>query len=147
MTPVKRTKRTTPKATTHGPSEIAPGVFVGGWNDALKFEGVRFCVLDDAPDDRPTSTHVRIYEESTDRANTADLDRLAAGVGAARKTGSPVLVFCGHGVRRSPLGGAWYLHKSEGISLDAAYDRIRAVRPKIEHARDWIGHPDNLEKA
>ena len=147
MPRTKNSKPRTPNTPAHGPSEIAPGVFVGGWNDALKFEGVRFCVLDDAPEDRPTSEHVRIYDESTDRANRANLDRLAAGVAAARKSGSPVLVFCGHGVRRSPLGAAWFLHKSEGLPLDAAYDRIRAVRPKIEHARDWIGHPDDLETA
>jgi hypothetical protein len=133
------------KAPAKSPSEIAPGVFVGGWNDALRFEGAKFCVLDEAPDDMPAATHVPIYNETTDRADTANLNRLAGSIREARSKGEPVLVFCGHGVRRSPLGGAWYLHVSEGISLDAAYDRIRAVRPKVEHAHSWIGNHGNLE--
>jgi hypothetical protein len=132
------------KTTTKSPSEIAPGVFVGGCNDALRFVGAKFCVLDEAPDDMPTATHVPIYNEATDRADTANLNRLARSIREARSKGEPVLVFCGHGVRRSPLGGAWYLHTSEGISLDAAYDRIRAVRPKVEHAQSWIGNHSNL---
>jgi hypothetical protein len=141
----KRGTRARSGTPTKGPSEIAPGVFVGGWNDALRFAGAKFCVLDEAPDDMPAATHVPVYNEATDRADTANLDRLAGSIREARSKGEPVLVFCGHGVRRSPLGGAWYLHRSEGISLDAAYDRIRAVRPKVEHARSWIGNRGNLE--
>jgi hypothetical protein len=145
MAAAKKTRKVPARAT--GPSEIAPGVFVGGWNDALKFEGARFCVLDDAPDDRPPSAHVPIYEESKDQAIPANLDRLAADVGAARAQGQPVLMFCGHGIRRAPLAGAWYLHRAEGLPLAKAYERVRAARPKIEEAREWIGHPGNLESA
>jgi protein-tyrosine phosphatase len=128
------------------PSEIAPGVFVGGWNDALQFQGVRFCVLDEAPPDMPKATHFPIYDERTDHANTKNLDRLAEAIGIAHAAGEPVLVFCGHGVRRSPLAGAWYLRRSQGLPLDAAYDRIRAVRPKIEHAREWMSTARDLEQ-
>ncbi|EQD72295.1 dual specificity protein phosphatase 12 [mine drainage metagenome] len=133
------------RTTQKSPSEIAPGVFVGGRSDALRFAGAKFCVLDEAPDSMPTATHVPIYDAAADRAVPANLDRLAASIRQARTKGEAVLVFCGHGVRRSPLGAAWYLHTTEGISLDAAYDRIRAVRPKVEHARDWIGNHRNLE--
>jgi Dual specificity phosphatase, catalytic domain len=137
--------RAKPNTTRKSPSEIAPGVFVGGWNDALRFAGAKFCVLDEAPDDMPAATHVPIYHEATDKADITNLNRLARSIREARSKGEPVLVFCGHGVRRSPLGGAWYLHTSEGISLDAAYDRVRAVRPKVEHARSWIGNHGNLD--
>lgn len=126
------------------PSEIAPGVFVGGWKDAEHFEGARFCVLDEAPDDMPPATHIRIYDEATDRADRKSLDRLAREMHAAHAKG-PVLVFCGHGVRRSPLGAAWYLHQVEKLSLDEAYARIRESRPKIEEAREWIGNVGNLD--
>jgi protein-tyrosine phosphatase len=129
------------------PSEIAPGVFVGGWNDAIQFQGTRFCVLDEAPEEMPVATHVRIYDEEADRADPRSLDRVADAIAAARARGEPVLVFCGHGIRRSPLAAAWYLHRTEGISLDAAYDRIRAVRPKVEPARKWAGNADALERA
>lgn len=135
------------KSPSRSPSEIAPGVFVGGWKDAERFQGTKFCVLDEAPPDMPPATHIPIYREEGDRPDTKNLDRLAEGVRSARAKGEPVLVFCGHGVRRAPLGGAWYLHRAEGLSLDQAYDRVRAVRPKIEHARDWIGNPGELERS
>lgn len=143
--PAKALPRTPPRPEAPGPSEIAPGVFIGGWNDALAFDGARFCVLDEAPDDLPAATHVPIYDERTGRANRRNLDRLATEIARARARGASVLVFCGHGVRRSPLAGAWYLHRAEKISLDAAYDRIRAVRPKVEVARAWLGEPSSLD--
>ncbi|HTT16700.1 MAG TPA: dual specificity protein phosphatase family protein [Thermoplasmata archaeon] len=142
----KRTPRRAAAAPRSGPSEVAPGIFVGGWNDALGFSGSRFCVLDEAPEGMPEGTHIPIYDEAKDAPIRANLDRLAREIGAARRAGRPVLVFCGHGVRRSPLGAAWYLHRSEAIELDAAYDRIRAVRPKVEPARAWIGDLEPLER-
>jgi len=147
MTATPRKSRTTKTRTKRHPSEIAPGVFVGGWNDALEFEGKRYCVLDELPSDAPADGGYTIYDEATEAPNVANLNRLAEAVRQARAGGSPVLIFCGHGVRRSPLAGAWYLHRSEGIDLDAAYDRIRAVRPKVEHAKEWIPHPDALDRA
>jgi protein-tyrosine phosphatase len=143
--PAKPRTAPRPSSRAHGPSEIAPGVFVGGWNDALGFDGTRFCVLDEAPADMPPATHVPIYDEGTGRANRKNLDRLATEIGKARAAGSPVLVFCGHGVRRSPLAGAWYLHRAEHLTLDAAYERVRAVRPKVEPARAWLGEPTSLD--
>jgi hypothetical protein len=140
-----RAKQAKPRAST--PSEIAPGVFVGGWNDAVGFEGARFCVLDEPPTELSGVTHVPIYDGATDRAIPENLERLAAAMRAAHARGERVLVFCGHGVRRGPLGGAWYLRRSEGLSLEEAYARVRTVRPKIEHPREWIGDASNLESA
>lgn len=145
MPPSKKTSRLKPA--DHAASEIAPGVFVGGWKDAAGFEGTRFCVLDEAPDDLPPATHIPIYNEAAGGASTKALDRVAEGMRRARVEGRPVLVFCGHGVRRAPLAGAWYLHRAEGLSLEEAYARVRAVRPQIEVARDWVENPDALEGA
>ena len=142
----KSPTRSSPKRAS-GPSEIAPGVFVGGWKDAQAFEGAKFCVLDEAPDDMPAATHVAIYREEDGTAIPARLDRVADGVTRARAEGKPVLIFCGHGIRRSPLAGAWYLHRAEGLPLDGAYDRVRQARPKIEHAREWVENADELERA
>jgi hypothetical protein len=142
--PRKNSPNARPAARKKGPSEIAPHVFVGGWKDAVAFEGARFCVLDEAPPDMPPATHVPIFDDSTGRAIVTNLDRLANAVGAARGRGEPVLMFCGHGVRRSPLAGAWYLHRAEKLSLDAAYDRIQTVRPKIERAQEWVPDPKDL---
>jgi len=144
------TKRTTARPATPkvppSPQEIAPGIFLGGWKDAARFEGARFCVLDEAPEDMPTGTHIPVYDESGDRPNIGNLDRLAREVRSVHESGRPVLIFCGHGVRRSPLGAAWYLHRYEHLSLDEAYERIRSVRPQVEHAREWIGHPGPLSE-
>jgi len=127
------------------PAEIAPGVFVGGWKDATRFEGERFCVLDEARDDLPPCVHVPIFSETTGEVNRRNLDRLAKLVQTARSEGKPALIFCGMGIRRGPLGGAWYLHRAEHLSLDEAYARVRAVRPQTEHARDWVPNPTGLE--
>jgi protein-tyrosine phosphatase len=120
-------------------------VFVGGWNDAVKFEGTRFCVLDEAPEEMPPATHVPIYDGATDSALPSNLDRLAREIGAARATGQPVLIFCGHGIRRSPLAAAWYLHRSERLPLSVAFERVRAVRPKAEPPSSWMRNTANLE--
>lgn len=118
-------------------SEIEPGVFVGGWTDAENFNGTKFCVLDEAPPEMPAATHVPIYDGAKREPIPANLDRLAQLIGAARSRNERVLVFCGHGVRRAPLAGAWFLHRSEGLSLDQSFDRVRAVRPDIEHVKKW----------
>ena len=94
----------------------------------------------------PAATHIPIYDESSGRANRTNLDRLAKEIGAARERGEPVLVFCGHGIRRSPLGGAWYLHRSERLPLDAVYARVRGVRPRVEEPKTWRGDPSSLDE-
>lgn len=141
----RSTRSARPTKTPPSPQEIAPGVYVGGWNDAVKFTGRRFCVLDEAPDDMPPGAHIPIYDEGKDAPIVANLDRLAKEMSAARRDHEPVIVYCGHGVRRGPLGAAWYLHRAEKLPLDEAYARIRTVRPKIETAREWIGNWKSLE--
>jgi protein-tyrosine phosphatase len=137
MTPAQKSQPTPSNRQKSHATEIDPGVFVGGWKDAESFQGTRFCVLDDAPEEMPTAIHVTIYDGATHRPIVDNLDRLSDLIGAARARNEPVLVFCGHGVRRSPLAGAWYLHRAQGLSLDAAFDRIRSVRPGVEHVKEW----------
>ncbi|MCI4341153.1 MAG: hypothetical protein L3K11_02085 [Thermoplasmata archaeon] len=137
-TPRGRSRRA---AQPSSPSEIAPGVFVGGWSDAPSFKGRRYCVLDERPAEAlPADEQITIYDGEGDRAIPENLDRLAGLVEEARSGGEPVLLFCGHGVRRGPLAGAWYLHRHEGLAFPEAYARIRAVRPGVEEAGEWIGH-------
>lgn len=143
----KRAKTSRAAKSTTTPSEVAPGVFVGNWEDAVRFEGARFCVLDEAPADMPPATHVPIYTEATDRASPKELDRLAAAMQRSHEKGEPVLVFCHQGLYRSPLGAAWYLHRSEGLTLDQAYDRIRSVRPRAKPASGWLGNYAEIERA
>jgi len=141
MSAAKR-PRTTGKTERHAsPSEISPGIFVGGWKDAERFSGARICVLDERPDELDSmsgATHVPIYDGEKDAPIVANLDKVADLVNAAHRRGEPALVFCGHGVRRGSLGGAWYLHRFEGATLDAAFERVAAVRPQIERPREWM---------
>jgi len=138
----RKPARTKPTA-----AEVRPGLFVGGWGDAQKFSGTKFCVLDEAPPDMPAATHVAIFDEATEEPIVSSLDQLSELISAARTREEPVLVFCGHGVRRSPLAVAWHLHRSESIPLDDAFDRIRAVRPFIEPVHAWAKGWKVLEAA
>jgi len=139
--------RRKPRTERPSASEIAPGVFVGGWKDAVGFDGARFCVLDEMPAETPADAGVTIYDGERDVPILSNLDRVAKLVEEAHADHRPVLVFCGHGVRRSPLAAAWYLHRSEGLPIDEAYRRIQAARPQVEHAREWIGHWEILTDA
>lgn len=142
--PTRSSRAVSPK--THA-SEIAPGVFVGGWKDAEGFVGARICVLDESPDETlPGMTHVPIYDGEKDRALPRNLDKVAEMAIAARGRNEPVILFCGHGIRRGSLAGAWYLHRAENLPLDQAFDRVAAVRPKIERPRDWIGNTSDLDQ-
>jgi hypothetical protein len=125
-------------------SEIVPGLFVGGSAEAARFSGTKICVLDHAPAGTEFSAHVPIYDAATDRVLPEALDRVSQLIADAQKRGEPVLVFCGHGVRRSPLSVAWHLRRTQQLSLDEAYARLRAVRPIVEDARDWVGDPTGL---
>ncbi|EQD40321.1 Dual specificity protein phosphatase 14, partial [mine drainage metagenome] len=126
-----------PRAGAALPSEISPGVFVGGRAVAAAFSGCRICVLDDGASPGVSATHLPVYDPEADRPIVENLERVAEAVRRAHDRGEPVLIFCGHGVRRSPLAAAWYLRRAEGISLEAAYDRIARVRPFVERAETW----------
>lgn len=149
MSPAKSPSKTRrAEAKKNHASEIAPGVFVGGWKDAEGFTGARICVLDDAPEETlPGMAHVPIYDGKTDRALTSNLDKVAELAMAARRRDEPVILFCGHGVRRGSLAGAWYLHRAQRLPLDQAFDKVEAVRPQIERPADWIGNTSDLESA
>lgn len=145
MTSPEKKTAVKPKPRLGGASEVAPGVFVGGVRDAAEFEGARICVRDEDEEAVPTSTHLPVYDGRTDRALRTNLEEIARAIDRERAAGRPVLVYCGHGVRRSPLAAAWYLHRTEGLPLAAAYARIRGVRPQIEEASEWVGDTTGLE--
>ena len=148
MTAARRSPARAASPRTSPLSEVAPGVFVGGWKEAERFSGARICVLDERPaelDGWPGTEHVPIYDGAKDAPLVENLDRVADWMHRAHATGAPVMVFCGHGVRRGSLGGAWYLHRYAGMTLTEAFDAVAAVRPQIERPEEWIGHAELLE--
>ncbi|MFY9716908.1 MAG: hypothetical protein WAK40_03105 [Thermoplasmata archaeon] len=141
MTTSRRSTGGAPKSSPSNASEIADGVFVGGWTDAASFVGARFCVLDERPAelDRMSGTeHLPIYDVATGAPRVENLDRIVDLAHQAREGGLPVLLFCGHGVRRGSLAGAWYLHRYSRLTLDQAFDRVAAVRPQIQRPEEWM---------
>ncbi|HTP53856.1 MAG TPA: hypothetical protein VML94_02690 [Thermoplasmata archaeon] len=141
MTTSRKSNSGRAKKSSSNPSEIADGVFVGGWKDATSFAGARFCVLDERPeelDEMPGTEHLPIYDGTTDAPKVENLDRITEMAHRAREQGTPVLLFCGHGVRRGSLAGAWYLHRYGNLTLDQAFERVAAVRPQIERPEEWM---------
>ncbi len=94
----------------------------------------------------PAEAHHRVYDREQDVPDRAGLEVVVRLAKSARAQGKPVLLFCGHGIRRGPLAGAWYLHRVEGLSLEEAYARIRGVRPKVEHVKEWVGSWEGLAR-
>jgi hypothetical protein len=122
-----------------GASEVAPGLFVGGVADARTFDGRKFSVRDEPPEEGlRCDAHLAVYDPDGDRPSRENLDRLYELVERVRGPHERVLVFCGHGIRRGPLAAAWILHRRDGISLDDAYERIRRVRPGVETPDEWL---------
>lgn len=49
-----------------------------------------------------------------------------------------VLVACGAGIERSPLAIMWYLFTKKSMTLNAAYEYVKRLRPIIMDRRSWI---------
>ena len=68
----------------------------------------------------------------------ARLDTTAAVIDAALALNLRVLVHCEEGSERAPLMVAWYLVSRRGMSLDEAYNLLRARRPIVRDRRKWL---------
>jgi protein-tyrosine phosphatase len=121
-------------------SEVVPRLFVGGRADAPAFRGVRISVLEDLGDPTPAEVRIPILVAANGGADRRALDRAADVIAGALRGDQPVLVYCGHGVRRSPLAVAWFLHRRRGLSFDAAYAALQAQRPEVEPASGWLSN-------
>jgi atypical dual specificity phosphatase len=128
-------------------SEIIPGLFVGGRADAAGFQGIRICVLDNAGDESPAEARIPILTAKDRGADRAALDKVAARIQEALRHRDRILVYCGYGVRRSPLAVAWFLHRTRGHSLDDAYQIVQKGRAETEPAYRWLSNWASLSKA
>ncbi|VDD82033.1 unnamed protein product [Mesocestoides corti] len=64
----------------------------------------------------------------------------------AKLSGGRVLVHCFAGISRSPTLAIAYLMKTEHISFDEAYNRVKAIRPKISPNFNFIGQLTDFQK-
>jgi hypothetical protein len=119
-----------------GASEIVANLYVGDLQDAVKFDGMIISVLGDRPDCEPR----RAIELPFLLSGRARLDTIAAVIDAALKLNLRLLVHCEEGSERAPLVVAWYLATRRGMTLDQAYDLLKARRPIIRDRRKWLGN-------
>jgi protein-tyrosine phosphatase len=116
--------------------QITDTVWLGDIADAMGFKGQRICVLESMPPRKSLWIPVLQFSD-TPFVLREQLDVLALAIDWAAKQG-PVLVYCGAGIERSPLGVAWWLHRGEGIPLAAAYARIKQISSKIQDRTYWL---------
>lgn len=117
-----------------GASEIIANLYVGDLQDAVKFDGMIISVLADVPACEPRRS-IQLPFLVDGRAR---LDTTAAVIDAALALNLRVLVHCEEGSERAPLMVAWYLVARRGMSLDEAYNLLRARRPIVRDRRKWL---------
>ena len=140
-------------------NEIVPGLYVSGygeWTDEVYDEDkwLVICVLENCNQQGferyPRIEHTKHYpllrgeqispSEYATRwpASRQALDQVASEIATGIHEGRNVLVHCGAGLERSPLAVVWYLSKSMGISIDAAYEIVRRARPQVYDRQSWL---------
>ncbi len=118
-----------------GATEIIPLLYLGDLQDAVNFDGIIINLLNDVPACEPhRSLHLPFLANGR-----ASLDTVAAVVDAALARGQRVLVHCEEGSERAPLVIAWFLMKRRSMTIDQAYELIKAKRPITRDRRKWLG--------
>ncbi len=127
--------------TDRNPTEIEPGVVVGGvpsrarWK-RLRDSGVDYALrvcLENPPDPWMSHAEALIWIPTPDRlAPTIDQMRVAAAfIDHARARGGGVMMYCGSGIGRAPTTYlAWPLQRS-GEAIGDALGALRRARPCV----------------
>ena len=66
------------------------------------------------------------------------LNKIVDTMQIAMDSGQRVVVHCSMGMERSVLATVWYLTRTQGLSLDNAYNLVRSIRPIATDRREWI---------
>lgn len=123
-------------------TEVFPGLYVGGMEDARHFAGVTIAVHEDAKSAEASDYHFPFMEGLRgDEGFVASRYMLEAVRHVARhyvKRGDPVLIHCGAGIERAPLAAVWYLHHWENMTVNAAYDLVCEKRPQVQRRKHWL---------
>ena len=127
---------------TEGPWAVQEDLFIGTVANARDFEGTVICVLNQWPwDGNPGALWMPVVvadADNLDKPVQALMTNLALVAKQISVAPRPVLVHCRQAQERSVLAMVWYLHVVRHMTLDRAYEVVRAAKPDIVDRRKWL---------
>lgn len=66
------------------------------------------------------------------------MDGIAMILETLVQNGKRVVVHCFAGVERSPLVVAWWISRTQHLTIDEAYQRVMDARPGAQDRRHWV---------
>ncbi|KAL5105440.1 Sentrin-specific protease 7 [Taenia crassiceps] len=138
------------------PTAVMPHLLIGCQADAMSAKvcaefGVTHVINVSA--DGETSPHVppsrflRIPIHDNGRADMVPyFERAFAFLDSAKDCSGRVLIHCFAGISRSPTLAIAYLMHDQRITFDEAYNRVKAMRPKISPNFNFIGQLTDFER-
>lgn len=127
--------------------QITDLIYLSGMVAAAKFDGMRLCVHECAPQYEGPSIHIPILSKRpnspSDRSgaiiNLVELNKAVDVIEQHVQSGKKLLVHCMGGVERSPLTIAWYFVRSGMFtSLDEAYVFLKSKRNVVSDRQFWL---------
>jgi hypothetical protein len=124
-------------------TNITGQLWVGGYEDAPRFDGETLCVV------RPGHPHWRMHEMPIagagglpgQRTHAEHLDKVAEFITSRLAVGKALLVYDEQGRDWAPLACGWYLWKTgRWASLAACYDVLKAMRPNVIDCSAWVAN-------
>ena len=136
-------------------SKILEHLYLGDMVDALKWEGVIICVMQEIPNAEPNKAYCIPIIRSKKELNTTELiadqdenivglkhqlDLVSTLIHKNRAEGKDVLVHCMAGIERSPLAIAYYLKNFHfpHLSWNESYEFIKQRRSEVSDRTQWL---------
>jgi len=112
------------------------------WEGALEASLTGCYVINVAPElERMEENDITLpLNGNTNKQIVMSLDRIANTIHNKlhESPESKVVIHCAMGMERAPLSVIWYLHKYHKLSLEAAHDKVVAVRPIVLNCLQWV---------
>lgn len=146
-------------------NQIIHDIWIGDLEDTKVWEGNIICVLETRPeslsidalhipiltlrfekvmmkdkDGKDTDYMTHAY---VDRALKVQLDAVAHIIQNHIDAKEKLLVSCGAGMERSPLAVTWYIHTRLGLTLEDAFELVKAKRPQAQNRLEWLNSEKN----
>lgn len=119
--------------------KVAPRLYVGNFEACSVFDG--FCInVTERPCVNDHCTHMRIMGVSKESWASKDVLTQITGLVSALllNTDKNVLLHCYVGMERSALAATWFLHQTEGLSLQDAFAKVKAGRDIAADRLFWL---------